>query len=48
VEGKRGGKVSGGERGGLRQLDIRRRGLAGGVMGEGPAGGFSSLERGNR
>ena len=24
----RGGKVSGGERGGLRQLDIRRRGLA--------------------
>jgi len=29
-------------------LDIRRRGLAWGVMGEWPAGGFSSLSRENR
>jgi len=41
------GKVSGGERGGLRQLDIGRTGLAGGVMGEGPAVGLA-LERENR
>lgn len=45
MKGKRGGKISGGERGGSRQLNIKRRGLAWGVMGEGPAGGFSSLER---